>query len=143
SVPTSVAVGPDGYYYVGELTGFPGPTGESSIWRVHPNASSAQCGASPDCVKVFDGGFTSIVDLRFHKGRLYIAEMDEASWVAVEIFGGGVGGTINGCDVVSQKCRVIAEGIPMLTAITFDRRSKLWATQNSLIPNLAEVVRVR
>ncbi len=38
SVPTSVAVGPDGYYYVGELKGFPGPTGESSIWRVAPRS---------------------------------------------------------------------------------------------------------
>lgn len=58
-VPTSVAVGPDGYYYVGELKGFPAPSNASNIWRISPNASWAECGSSPDCKKVFDGGFTS------------------------------------------------------------------------------------
>ena len=30
ATPTSVAIGPYGYYYVGELRAFPGPTGEST-----------------------------------------------------------------------------------------------------------------
>jgi hypothetical protein len=36
SVPTSVAVGPDGAYYVSELTGFPFPVGGARIYRVEP-----------------------------------------------------------------------------------------------------------
>src|SRR5436309_4364555 len=36
SVPTSVAIGLDGAYYVGELTGFPFPTGISRVWRIEP-----------------------------------------------------------------------------------------------------------
>jgi len=143
AVPTSVAIGPDGYYYVGELKGFPGPTGESNIWRIHPKASWAECGSSPKCAKVFDGGFTSIIDLAFHKGRLYVAEMDEQSFAAVEIFMGGVGGTINSCSLKSQTCRVVAEEIPQLTAITFARHGRLWATQNSLVPDGAEVIKVK
>jgi hypothetical protein len=141
ATPTSVAVGPDGYYYVGELKGFPGPTNESNIWRVHPRASWAVCGESPKCVKVFDGGFTSIIDLVFRKGKLYVVELDEASWAAVEIFQDGVGGTINACNVKRHTCRVVEEGIPQLTAITFDNRGRLWSTQNSLVPGGAEVVR--
>ena len=47
AVPTSVAVGPDGYYYVGELTGFPGPTGASSIWRVAPAPGRRHVGPAP------------------------------------------------------------------------------------------------
>ena len=35
-VATSVAVGPDGAYYVGELKGFPAPKSESRIWRIEP-----------------------------------------------------------------------------------------------------------
>jgi hypothetical protein len=143
ATPTSVTVGPDGYYYVGELKGFPGPTGESNIWRVHPRASWAVCGESPKCVKVFDGGFTSIIDLTFRKGRLYVAELDEKSWAAVEIFQDGVGGTISACSLKKLTCRVVADEIPQLTAITFDKRGKLWSTQNSLVPNGAEVVKVR
>lgn len=143
SVPTSVAVGQDGYYYVGELKGFPAPTDESSIWRVAPDASWAMCGSSPDCVKVFDGGFTSIIDLAFDAdGALHVAELDESSWLAVEEFGGGAGGTINSCDTDTLQCSEVAAGIPMLTAIAFGNDGALWATENALIPGLAEVVEI-
>ena len=114
AVPTSVAVGPDGYYYVGELKGFPAPWGESNIWRVSPHASWADCGTSPDCELVFDGGFTSIIDLAFDSdGNLHVAELDEQSWFAVEVLGGGVGGTINSCDVHTLSCTEVATGIPI------------------------------
>jgi len=143
AVPTSVAIGPDGYYYVGELKGFPAPTRESRIWRVAPDASSADCGSSPDCVLVFDGGFTSIIDLTFGPdGSLYVAELDEASWAAVEIFQAPAGGTINACDVATQACSEVASGIPILTAITFGKDGVLWATRNALIPGQAEVFQV-
>lgn len=143
SVPTSVAIGPDGFYYVGELKGFPAPTDASSIWRVAPDASNAVCGASPDCVKVFDGGFTSIIDLAFDAaGVLHVAELDEASWAAIEIFGSGTGGTINACDLDGPSCEQVASGIPILTAITFDKDGTLWATQNALIPPLADVIEI-
>jgi hypothetical protein len=38
---------------------------QTNIWRVSPNASGAECASSPDCVKVFDGGFSSIIDPAF------------------------------------------------------------------------------
>ena len=143
AVPTSVVVGPDGYYYVGELKGFPAPTNESRVWRVSPDASHAICGSSPDCVEVFDGGFTSIIDLAFGSdGRLYVTELDEASWASVEIFDAVTGGTINACDLGTLACEEIATGIPILTAITFGRGGSLWATENALIPGAASVIQV-
>jgi hypothetical protein len=36
SVPTSVALGPDGAWYVGELSGFPFTPGTARIWRIVP-----------------------------------------------------------------------------------------------------------
>lgn len=144
-VPTSIALGPDGHYYVGELKGFPAPTGASNIWRVSPDASEAMCGSSPDCVKVFDGGFTSIIDLAFDAaGNLHVAELDEQSWFAVEVLGPGAlaGGTINSCDLDALSCTEVATGIPILTSITFGTDGTLWATKNALIPGLAEVIEV-
>lgn len=144
-VPTSIALGPDGYYYVGELKGFPAPVGASSIWRVSPEASGAMCGSSPDCVKVFDGGFTSIIDLAFDAaGNLHVVELDEQSWFAVEVLGPGslAGGTINSCDLDALSCTEVATGIPILTSITFGTDGTLWATKNALIPGLAEVIEV-
>ena len=66
AVPTSVVKGPDGAYYVGQLTGFPFPVGGANVWRVVP-------GHKP---RVFAAGFTNIIDIAFDKhGRLYVLEI--------------------------------------------------------------------
>jgi hypothetical protein len=52
AVPTSVVKGPDGAYYVGQLTGFPFPVGGANVFRVVP-------GHDPE---VFAGGFTYITN---------------------------------------------------------------------------------
>ncbi|MEU4561992.1 ScyD/ScyE family protein [Actinoplanes sp. NPDC023936] len=66
SVPTSVTRGPDGAFYVGELTGFPFPAGQARVWRIVP-------GKAPS---VFATGFTNIIDLAWARdGRLYVLEI--------------------------------------------------------------------
>ncbi|HEV8572060.1 MAG TPA: ScyD/ScyE family protein [Actinomycetota bacterium] len=65
SVPTSVAVGPDRAYYVGELTGFPFTPSSANVWRVVP-------GQAPT---VFEPGFSAIIDITFGPdGSLYVLE---------------------------------------------------------------------
>jgi hypothetical protein len=141
-VPTSIAIGPDGWYYVGELKGFPAPTGESRIWRVAPWASWADCGSSDDCQVVFDGGFTSIIDLAFGPDDLlYVVELDEASWFAPEV-GSPTTGTINACDVGTLSCVDVETDLVLPTAITFGKDGTLWSTEFALIPPLARVVAI-
>jgi hypothetical protein len=65
SVPDSVAVGPDGALYVGELTGRPFPRGGARVWRVAP-------GRKPT---VYASGFTSIADLAFDGRDLLVLEI--------------------------------------------------------------------
>jgi hypothetical protein len=66
SVPTAVARGRDGAYYVGELSGYPYYKGEARVWRVVP-------GQAPT---VYAQGFTNIVDVTFDKrGRLLVLEI--------------------------------------------------------------------
>ena len=66
AVPTSVVKGPDGAYYVGQLTGFPFPPGGANVFRVVP-------GEAPE---VYADGFTNIIDIAFDKkGRLYVLEI--------------------------------------------------------------------
>jgi hypothetical protein len=68
SVPTSVTVGPDGNYYVGELTGFPFTVGAAQVYRV-PAA-----GGTPVVVAT---GFTNIIDVAIDRsGRGYVLEYD-------------------------------------------------------------------
>ena len=105
-VPTSVAIGPDGAFYVGELKGFPAPVGESRVWRIERNANKAQCGQSSKCKVVFDN-FTSIIDMKFGtNGRLYVAQLDDASWFAAES-GAGLGGSVHACNVWSKSCEEV------------------------------------
>lgn len=69
SVPTSVAVGPDGAYYVSEFTGFGAPLpapGDARIYRVVPGEG----------VQVFCTGFNRIIDIAFDgDGSLYVLEI--------------------------------------------------------------------
>jgi hypothetical protein len=147
-VATSVAIGPDGAYYVGELKGFPAPTGASRVWRIEPAARHARCGISPDC-SIVAGGFTSIVDLGFdRKGTLYVNELDEASWFAVEVTGNPIGGTVNACRLSTDTgqyddCQIVATGIPTPLAITIDEGGHLHYLSNGLEPGAAEVVSVK
>lgn len=142
-VTTSVVVGSDGYYYVGELKGFPSPVNGSNIWKVAPDASGAMCGESPDCVKAFAGGFTSIIDMVLGPDeKLYVAELESNGWLALETGAPLAGGSIKVCDTNTMTCETIATGINMLTAIEFDKEGQLWATRNALIPGLAEVFKV-
>jgi hypothetical protein len=142
-VPTSVAVGPDGYYYVGELKGIPAPIGESRIWRIAPGAAGSQC-PDADCELLFDGGFTSIIDLSFGPdGLLYVVELDENSWFAANLGPPAMaGGTINACDVENPACVEVASGIPLPTAITFGKDGRLWSTEFGPVPGMTAVVEI-
>jgi hypothetical protein len=138
SVPTSVAVGPDGAYYVGELKGFPSPIGESRVWRIDPNARNAECGHSPLCSVALDG-FTSIIDLAFGPdGRLYVAQLDDAGFLALET-GAPAFGSVHACNLATGACETVASGIPILTSIAF-RGSTLWGAIWALVPGAADVV---
>ncbi len=126
AVATSVAVGPDGAYYMGELKGFPGPLGMSRIWRIEPGTLHAKCGTDPAC-SIVASGFTSIVDLTFGpNGKLYVVEMDEASFLAVELAGltgqALVGGTVNACDFHTWQCSEVATDLQMPVAAAVDKR---------------------
>ncbi|GAA2510809.1 ScyD/ScyE family protein [Winogradskya humida] len=66
SVPTSVVKGPDGAFYVSELTGFPFPAGGARIYRVVPGHAPV----------VYATGLTNVIDLAFGpKGSLYALEI--------------------------------------------------------------------
>ena len=66
AVPTSVVRGPDGAFYISQLTGFPFEKGDANIWRVVP-------GQAPT---VYASGLTNLTDLAFAPdGSLYAVEI--------------------------------------------------------------------
>jgi hypothetical protein len=65
SVPSSVAVGPDGALYVGELTGVPFRRGAARVWRIAPGRKPA----------VYASGLTNISDMAFLGKSLLVLEI--------------------------------------------------------------------
>ncbi|WP_426244007.1 ScyD/ScyE family protein [Nocardioides sp. LHG3406-4] len=75
SVPTSVVRGPDGAWYVSELTGFPFPADGARIYRVVP-------GQAPT---VYATGLTNVTDLAWHGRKLYAVQIaGDAGLLAAE-----------------------------------------------------------
>lgn len=88
AVVTSVTVGADGYYYIGELRGFPATPRTSQIWRVDPDAVGAVCNPRrPNqglCTRVA-GDLTSVVGLQAGPGgSLFVVELAKKGWLKAE-----------------------------------------------------------
>jgi hypothetical protein len=144
AVPTSVAVGPDGYWYVGELKGFPFTPGASRIWRISPRARDVVCDptAKHGPCTLFADGFTSVVGLDFGPhGDLYVVEIVKA----------GVFNLFTGGDITGALWRVrhghkteIASG--QLTApggVAVSRHGTIYVTNRSVAVGGGEVLRIR
>ena len=134
TVPTSVALGPDGDYYVGQLTGFPFPVGAANIYRVPAAGGAPQVVAS---------GFTHIVDLTFGPdGSLYV----------VEIAKNGLLAAFNDNDWTGALIRIAPNGtrtelVPgVLTApggVAVGSNGDLYVTNNSIYSDIGQVIRIR
>jgi DNA-binding beta-propeller fold protein YncE len=67
AVPTTVILGPDGWVYAAQLTGFPFPSGAANVYRIPPEGGAPQ---------VYASGFTNIVDIAFDAGgQLYVLQI--------------------------------------------------------------------
>jgi len=80
SVPTGIAVAPDGTRYVSELTGFPFTPGAAQIYTLAAGSSTPN---------VFATGFTNLTDIAFGPdGSLYALSYDLDSLLGPDVSGG-------------------------------------------------------
>ena len=132
AVPTGVVEGPDGAYYVSQLTGFPFPVGGANVFRVDPKSGRYGTYAT---------GFTNIMDLDFGRnGTLYVLEIDSDS-----ILGGSKDG---GLWAVPRRGapRKIALPAGTLTepgGIAVGRHGTLYVSNRSREAGDGEVLRIR
>jgi hypothetical protein len=118
SVPSSVAVGPDGALYVGELTGVPFKPGTARVWRVVP-------GKRPT---VYASGFTNISDLAFDGRDLLVLELSTRGLLAGRSPGALIRLRPNG------RRRVLAShGLLYPTGIAVRNRT-IYISNNGLFP---------
>lgn len=126
AVPTSVVEGPDGAYYVGELTGAPFPAGDARIYRVVP-------GQAPT---VFQAGFKTIIDLDFGPdGSLYVLEHATGP-----VFFGGPGRIVK---VAPNGVRSeVIGGLARPTSILAGDSGELYVTNQGVSLLTGEVLRI-
>lgn len=134
AVPTGVVKGPDGFYYVSQLTGFPFPVGAAKIFRVDPRTGS---------YSVYASGFTNVMDLDFGRdGTLYVLEIDSDSLFAP------VGpSTDGGLWTVSRRGSVRKVDLPAGTltepgGIAVGHHGKLYVSNRSRSAGSGEVLRI-
>lgn len=135
-VPTSVAIGPDGYIYVGELTGAaPGglPVQLSRVWKLPADATNVVCSeieGSNNCHLLIDR-LTSVIDLEVGPdGLLYVVEYDENSWIAPFI-DARAGGTVSAYTLDGELVKA-ARNLELPSAITFDKKGNAWLLENNI-----------
>ncbi len=153
-VPTSVAIGPDGAWYVGELTGttpgnFAGAPSPaiSRVWRIQPGAHDVTCPSSA-CEEVISG-LASVIDIEFGPdGLLYVLEYERNGFLATVAPALGIplaGGSLMTCDVIDasngmdrEECDVLpgAGNLTLPGAITFDTSDNLWLVENVFEPTI-------
>ena len=127
SVETGIAIGPDGNYYVAELTGFPFVDGAARIYRVTPAG----------VVTIAFTGFTNLTDIAFGAdGTLYALEADSNGLATP----GGSGQLIRvGLDG-SQT--TLFSGLVTPTGLTIGSNGDFFVTNFSAAQGIGQVLRI-
>lgn len=143
AVPTSVAVGPDGAWYVGELRGFPF-NNASHIWRIEPGTRNVRCviGATTGPCIDWATGLRHVVGIAFGPdGHLYASQ-----------FGPGPGpgflpnwstpGAVVRVDMSSKAIAVVHSGLTAPGGVAVDAHGDIYVTNQSTSTTLGEVLRI-
>jgi sugar lactone lactonase YvrE len=132
AVPTGVVRGPDGAYYVSQLTGFPFPVGGARIFRVDPSTGAYTTYAS---------GFTNAMDLDFGRdGTLYVLEIDHDS-----LLNPGTDGALLAVPPGGGAPELIDLPAGTLTApggLAVGRHGELYVSNNATKAGAGEVLRI-
>ena len=129
AVPTAVTIGPDGAYYVSQLTGFPFPVGGANIFRVEPGLPPAT---------VYASGFTNILDLAFAAdGSLYVLEMFTRG-----LLSGDPTGAITRIDRDGTRAIIAREGLVAPTSMIIGPDQALYVSNLGTDGSAGQVVRI-
>jgi hypothetical protein len=142
SVPTSIAIGPDGAYYVAELSGFPAVAGAANIYRVDP--AEAVPGHPPPLFradKACLGGFTTIIDIAFdEQGNLYVLQYGLGTLVRIERAEDEPGGICTQYEDGTHT--VVRDGLSQPTSVAVGPDGALYVSNHGSSAGNGEVLRI-
>lgn len=128
SVPTGLAIGPDGAYYVAELTGVPYLEDEARIYRVE------DVGEDPT---VFAEGFTQIIDLDFDQaGNMYVLE-----YASDSLLEGGTQGSLIQVTPQGTSTTISGDELIFPTGLDVANDGSIYVSSRGLEPGDGQVFR--
>ncbi|MGV0103092.1 ScyD/ScyE family protein [Nostoc sp. DSM 114160] len=129
AVPSSVAKGPDGAYYISQFTGFPFPEGGAKIYRVGADGKSS----------VFADGFTQLTDLQFDPaGNLYALQYaNQSAWK-----GNFDGSVIKIAPDGTRTTLLSGNGLESPSALTIGADGAVYVTNRGDRPGFGQVLRI-
>ncbi|WP_119718473.1 ScyD/ScyE family protein [Cognatilysobacter tabacisoli] len=126
AVPTTVVRGPDGAWYIGELTGVPFADGSARVYRLEP-------GGEPE---VHLGGFKTIIDMAFGAdGSLYVLQHATGA-----LFFGGPGQIVRVAPDGSRS--LVVGGLERPTALAVGDDGALYVSNRGASIATGEVLKV-
>jgi DNA-binding beta-propeller fold protein YncE len=133
AVPNTVAIGPDGNYYVGQLAGFPFPVNDSNVYRVPASGGTAEVHAA---------AFTAIIDVAFGPdGSMYVLEIAKNGLLEAFINGDWTGALIrvapNG-----TRTEIASTGLFAPGGVAIGNDGAIYVTNNCILSVSGEVVRI-
>jgi hypothetical protein len=139
AVPTSVVVGPDGAYYVSELTGAPFLDAAANIYRVVPDGAAI---LNPD---VYLSGFKSVIDIDFDaQGNLYVLQF--ATGATGNPVNSGVLRRVElfGCTTAPNDCprKDVVTELNRPTSFAIRPDGAIYITNNGTSPTEGQVLRI-
>ncbi len=128
-VPTAVAKGPDGAYYISEFTGFPFPEGQARIHRVDADGKTT----------VYADGFTQLIDLAFDaQGNLYALQYaNQSGWK------GKLDGTLIKIATDGTRTTILSgNGLESPTALTISSDGDFYLINRGGCPGQGQVIKI-
>lgn len=127
AVPTGVDIGPNGNFFVGQLTGFPFPPGGANVFEVDAGGT----------ISTAYSGFTNITDIAFdEEGNLYVLEMATNGLLA----GPPIGAVVR---IAPDGTRtVLADDLLAPTGMTVGPDGALYISNFGVSSAIGQIVRV-
>ncbi|HYW21678.1 MAG TPA: ScyD/ScyE family protein [Nodularia sp. (in: cyanobacteria)] len=129
SVPTGVAKGLDGAYYISEYTGFPFPEGGANIYRVGDDGIPT----------IYAEGFTQLMDLEFDQdGNLYALQYaNESAWK------GNQDGALIKIAADGDRTNILSgNGLESPTALTIGLDGSIYIANRGDRPGEGQIIRI-
>lgn len=133
-VPTGITQGPDGAYYVGELTGFPFPVGAARVWKI----------SGPGKATVYAEGFTNIIDVAFDShGNLYVLEMVKGGLLSADPSNpASATGALIKIAPDGHKTTVMTTGLIAPTGMAIGSDDSIYISNFGIVPGMGQVIKV-